>query len=63
MPVVNTQAEVPLEKTNQKSRFPKVSQPTEIEIEPYRKKKKLNLQFDFQVTDVHQPSSYSLAIT
>ena len=60
---LDTQAVVPLEKTNRKRQFSKVSQPTEIEIEPYRKKKKLNLQFDFQVIDVHQLSSYSLAIT
>ena len=60
---LDPQAEVPLEKTNRKRRFSKVSQPTEIEIEPYSKKKKLNLQLDFQVIDVHQPSLYSLAIT
>ena len=57
---LDTQAAVPLEKTNRKRRFSKVSQATDIEIEPYRKKKKLNLEFDFQVTDVYQLSSYSL---
>ena len=57
---LDTQAVVPLEKTNRKRRFSKVSQAADIEVEPYRKKKKLNLQFDFQVTDVYQLSSYSL---
>ena len=59
---INIQAEVPPEKTNRKRRFSKVPEPTEIEIEPYRKKKQLNLQFDFQVIDVRQPLSYALAI-
>ena len=57
---LDTQAVVHLEKTNRKRRFSKVSQAADIEVEPYRKKKKLNLQFDFQVTDVYQLSSYSL---
>ena len=60
---INIQAEVPPEKTNRKRRFSKVPEPTEIEIEPYRKKKQLNLQFDFQVIDVRQPPSYALAIS
>ena len=50
-------------KKNWKRRFSKVSEPTEIEIESYRKNKKINLQFDFQVIDVPQPSSYSLGIS
>ena len=35
---LDTQADVPLEKTNRKRRFSKVSQPTEVEIEACRKK-------------------------
>ena len=35
------------EKSHQKRQFSKFLESTEFEIEPYRKKKKISLEFDF----------------
>ena len=45
-----------------RKRFTKVSAPREIDLEAYWKKSKVTTKFDFHITCVHPPVSYTEAL-